>query len=62
MIGLVLGVLGVIGGVLAPRSRGSAAFLLLFCGIVGFVLGQTWVIPGAMLLAAGGLALASNRA
>ncbi|MBN1632064.1 MAG: hypothetical protein JW990_20095 [Thermoleophilia bacterium] len=62
VIGLVLGVLGIIGGVLAPRSRGVAAFLLLFCGIVGFVLGQTWLIPGAMLLAAGGLALASNRA
>lgn len=61
VIGLVLGFLGIVGGALAVRSRGVAAFLLLFCGVVGFVLGQTWLIPGAMLLAAGGLAFGSNR-
>ena len=61
VIGLVLGFLGIVGGTLAIRSRGVAAFLLLFCGIVGFVLGQTWLIPGAMLLAAGGLAFGSDR-
>lgn len=61
IIGLILGFLGIIGGSLAVRSRGLAAFLLLFCGIVGFVLGATWLIPGAMLLAAGGLAFGSDR-
>jgi len=61
IIGVVLGVLGIIGAVLAVRSRGTAGFLLFFCGIVGFVLGQTWLIPGAMLLAAGGLAFGSGR-
>lgn len=61
IIGLVLGVLGIIGGSLAVRSRGVAAFLLLFCGVVGFVLGSTWLIPGAMLLAAGGLAFGADR-
>jgi len=61
IIGVVLGVLGIIGAVLAVRSRGAAGFLLFFCGIVGFVLGQTWLIPGAMLLAAGGLAFGSGR-
>jgi hypothetical protein len=59
IIGLVLGLLGIIGGALATRSRGSAAFLLLLCGIAGTILGQNWLIPGAMLLAAGGLTFGS---
>lgn len=60
-IGLVLGILGIIGGIVATRSRGAAAFLLLACGIVGFVLGQPWLIPGALLLAAGGLSFGIDR-
>ena len=60
-IGVVLGLLGIIGGAMATRSRGAAAFLLFACGIVGFVLGQTCLIPGAILLAAGGLAIGANR-
>ena len=62
IIGVVLGLLGIIGGIVATRSRGAAAFLLLFCGVVGFILGPTWLFPGAMLLAAGGLAMGANRA
>lgn len=61
VIGLIMGFLGIIGGSLAPRSRGAAAFMLFFAGIVGFVLGSTWLFPGAMLLTAGGLSFGSER-
>ncbi len=61
IIGVVLGLLGVIGGIVATRSRGAATVLLLACGVLGFVLGGTWLIPGAILLVAGGLAIAPDR-
>jgi len=62
VVGLVLGVLGIAGGLLAPRARGAAAVLLFVCGLVGFIVGGSWLIPGALLLVAAGLALASRWA
>ena len=60
-IGLALGLLGIVGGALAPKSRGVAAVILLVCGLVGFLLGSSWVPAGTLLLAAAGLAIADTR-
>lgn len=61
VIGLVLGLLGIVGGAVAPKNRGVAAVILLVCGIVGFLVGPSWVPAGTLLLAAAGLAIADNR-
>lgn len=61
IIGLVLGILGIVGGAVAPRSRAVAGVILLVCGVVGFLVGPSWVPAGTLLLAAGGLAMAANR-
>ena len=61
VIGLVLGLLGIVGAVIAPRARGLAAVMLIICGLVGFLVGTSWLVPGALLLAAGGLAIAAER-
>jgi hypothetical protein len=60
VIGLVLGLLGIVGGILAPRARGVAAVVLLICGLLGFIVGSSWLLPGALLLAAAGLAIAAR--
>jgi hypothetical protein len=60
VVGLVLGVFGILGGVLAPRALGLARVVLVICGLAGFVLGTPWLIPGALLLAAAGLAIAAK--
>jgi hypothetical protein len=62
IIGLVVSLLGIVGGIVAPKARGVAAVILVVCGLVGFILGGSWLIPGALLLAAFGLALAATRA
>jgi hypothetical protein len=61
VIGLVLGLLGIVGGVVAPKARGVAAVILIVCGLVGFLVGTSWLVPGALLLTAGGLAIAGDR-
>ena len=62
VVGLVLGLLGIVGGVIAPKARGVGAVILIICGLVGFLVGGSWLIPGALLLAAAGLAIAAGRA
>lgn len=62
VIGLVLGLLGIVGGVVAPKARGVGAVILIVCGLVGFLVGSSWLVPGALLLTAGGLAMAGDRA
>jgi hypothetical protein len=60
ILGLVLGILGIVGGAVAPKNRGVAAVILLVCGIVGFLVGPSWVPAGTLLLAAAGLAIADK--
>jgi MFS family permease len=61
VIGLVLGLLGIVGAVAAPKARGVAAVLLIISGLVGLLMGASWLVPGALLLAAAGLAIAGDR-
>ena len=60
VLGLIFGLLGIAGGLLALRARGAAAALLLMCGLAGFIVGGSWLIPGTLLLVAAGLALAAR--
>jgi hypothetical protein len=60
VIGLVLGALAIIGAAFATKAVGVARVLLVVCGLGGFVLGAPWVIPGALILAAAGLAIAAK--
>ena len=60
VIGLVLGIFGILGGVVTPKSLGLARVVLLVCGLVGFVVGPSWVPAGTLLLAAAGLAFAAK--
>ena len=60
VIGLVLGVFGILGGAVAPRALPLARLVLVICGLGGFVVGGSWLIPGALLLTAAGLAIAAK--
>ena len=60
VIGLVLGIFGVLGGALAPKALGLARIVLLVCGLLGFIVGGSWLVPGALLLTAAGLAIAAK--
>jgi hypothetical protein len=60
VIGLVLGVLGILGGAAASKALPLARLLLVICGLGGFVVGGSWLIPGALLLVAAGLAIAAK--
>ncbi len=60
IIGLALGVLAVIGAAVTTKAVGAARVLLVVSGLGGFALGGQWLIPGALLLAAAGLAIAAK--
>ncbi len=60
VIGLVLGVFGILGGAVAPKALPLARLILVICGLGGFVVGGSWLIPGALLLTAAGLAIAAK--
>jgi hypothetical protein len=60
VIGLVLGVFAVLGAALATRAVMVARIVLLICGLGGFALGASWLIPGALMLTAAGLAIAAK--
>jgi len=61
IIGLVLGALAVFGAALATREVWISRVVLLVCALVGFLLGPSWLLPGAVLLIAAGLACAARR-
>jgi len=62
IIGLAFSILTLIGAAVVTRAIGVARLLLIICGLAGFILGPPWLIPGAVILAAAGLALAAKRA
>ena len=61
IIGLVAGVVAIIGAAAATRALPLARVLLIIAGLVGFLVGPSWVVPGALILTAGGLAIAAKR-
>ena len=60
IVGLALGVLGILGASLATKAVWVARIVLVICGLGGFLLGPSWLLPGALLLGAAGLAIASR--
>ncbi len=60
IIGLVLGALAIMGAAVATKALVVARVLLVVCGLGGFVLGASWLLPGTLLLAAAGLAIATK--
>jgi hypothetical protein len=60
IIGLVAGVLAIVGAACVTKALPVARVLLVVCGLGGFVLGGAWLLPGAVILAAAGLAIAAK--
>lgn len=60
VVGIALGILAVLGAFVATRAILVTRVLLLVCGLVGFLLGPSWLVPGALLLVGGGLAIAAR--
>jgi hypothetical protein len=60
IIGLALGALAVLGAVVATKAIWVTRILLLICGLAGFLLGHSWLIPGALILSGAGLAIAAR--
>lgn len=60
IVGLVLGLFAILAGSVAPKALGLARVVLPICGLVGFLLGPSWVPAGTLLLAAAGLAFAAK--
>jgi hypothetical protein len=60
IIGLVAGALAVVGGACATKALGLARLLLVIAGLAGFLVGVQWMVPGALILAAAGLAIAAK--
>jgi hypothetical protein len=60
IIGLVAGALAIVGAACATKAVPVARVLLVICGLGGFVLGASWLVPGALILAAAGLAIAAK--
>jgi hypothetical protein len=60
IVGLVLGILAVLGAAMATKALPLSRILLVIAGLVGFLVGPSWLIPGALILAAAGLAIAAK--
>jgi hypothetical protein len=60
IIGLVAGVVAIIGAASATKALPLARILLVIAGLAGFLVGPSWVVPGALILAAAGLAIAAK--
>jgi len=60
IVGLALSVLAVLGACVATKAVWVTRILLLVCGLVGFLLGPSWLLPGALILAGAGLAIAAK--
>jgi hypothetical protein len=60
VIGLVAGVVAIVGALMATKALALSRILLVVCGLAGFLVGPTWLVPGALILAAAGLALAAK--
>jgi hypothetical protein len=60
IIGLAVSVLAILGATLATKAVGVTRVVLVICGLVGFVIGPSWLIPGTLILAAAGLAIAAK--
>lgn len=60
IVGLALGVLAILGAIVATRAIWATRVLLIVSGLGGFLLGPSWLLPGALLLAGAGLAIAAR--
>lgn len=60
IVGLALGVLAILGAIVATRAIWATRVLLVISGLLGFLLGPSWLVPGALLLAGAGLAIAAR--
>jgi hypothetical protein len=54
------GLLAVVGAACATKALPLARILLVVAGIAGFLVGGQWVVPGALILTAAGLAIAAR--
>ena len=58
-----IGVVGIVGGALAPRYPKAAALLQLFSCVAGFIaVSLFWIFSGILLLIGAGLAFFGRRA
>ena len=60
VIGLAAGVVAILGAAMATKALPLSRVLLVVTGLAGFLVGPTWLIPGALILAAAGLAIAAK--
>ncbi len=60
VVGLALGVLAILGASVATKAVWVTRVLLLICGLGGFLLGPSWLVPGALILTGAGLAIAAR--
>ena len=60
VVGLALGVVAILGASAATTAVWVTRILLPVCGLAGFLLGPSWLLPGTLLLTGGGLAIAAR--
>jgi len=60
IVGLALGVLAILGASVATKAIWVTRVLLAISGLAGFLLGPSWLVPGALLLTGAGLAIAAR--